>query len=134
MMEFIVNLLVSAGVLLLLEYILPQMRVKSFGTALWVAFLIGLLNATIGVLLRFPLNLVSLFLLQFVVRLVVLAIIIKIVDKLVSNFEVKGFWPALLIAVALSITGTLIDRSFSDDDERYESFRRGQQTEVLQAG
>jgi putative membrane protein len=129
MMEFIVNLLVSAGVLLLLEYILPQMRVKSFGTALWVAFLIGLLNATIGILLRFPLNLMSLFLLQFVVRLVVLAIIIKVVDMLVGNFEVKGFWPALIIAIALSITGTVIDRSFSDDDDRNESRRRSLQSE-----
>ena len=128
-MEFIVNLLVSAGVLLLLEYILPQMRVKRFGTALWVAFLIGLLNATIGILLRFPLNLMSLFLLQFIVRLVVLAIIIKIVDKLVGNFEVKGFWPALIIAIALSIAGTVIDRSFSDDDDRYESRRQDLQSE-----
>ena len=122
-MEFIVNLLVSAGVLLLLEYIIPQIRVKSFGTALWVAFLIAVFNATIGILLRFPLNLMSLFLLQFVVRLIVTAIIIKIVDKLVGNFEVKGFWPALIIAIALAIAGTVVSSSFADDDDRHESRR-----------
>ena len=128
-MEFIVNLLVSAGVLLLLEYIIPQIRVKSFGTALWVAFLIAVFNATIGILLRFPLNLVSLFLLQFVVRLIVTAIIIKIVDKLVGNFEVKGFWPALIIAIALAIAGTVVSRSFADDDDRYEGRRLPVKTE-----
>ena len=128
-MEFIVNLLVSAGVLLLLEYIIPQIRVKSFGTALWVAFLIAVFNATIGILLRSPLNLVSLFLLQFVVRLIVTAIIIKIVDKLVGNFEVKGFWPALIIAIALAIAGTVISRSFTDDDDRYEGRRLPVKTE-----
>ena len=128
-MEFIVNLLVSAGVLLLLEYIIPQIRVKSFGTALWVAFLIAVFNATIGILLRFPLNLVSLFLLQFVVRLIVTAIIIKIVDKLVGNFEVKGFWPALIIAIALAIAGTIVSRSFADDDDRYEGSRLPVKTE-----
>jgi putative membrane protein len=128
-MEFIVNLLVSAGVLLLLEYIIPQIRVKSFGTALWVAFLIAVFNATIGILLRFPLNLVSLFLLQFVVRLIVTAIIIKIVDKLVGNFEVKGFWPALIIAIALAIAGTVVSSSFADDDDRYESRRLQVKTE-----
>ena len=122
-MEFIVNLLVSAGVLLLLEYIIPQIRVKRFRTALWVAFLIAVFNATIGILLRFPLNLVSLFLLQFVVRLIVTAIIIKIVDKLVGNFEVKGFWPALIIAIALAIAGTVVSSSFADDDDRHESRR-----------
>lgn len=117
-MEFLVNLLVSAGVLLLLEYILPQIRVKSFGTALWVAFLIAIFNATLGALLRFPLNLFTLFLLQFVVRLLVLAVIIKLVDKLVGNFEVKGFWPALIIAIALALASWAVDRSFSDDDYR----------------
>ena len=130
-MEFIVNLLVSAGVLLLLEYIIPQIRVKSFGTALWVAFLIAVFNATIGILLRFPLNLVSLFLLQFVVRLIVTAIIIKIVDKLVGNFEVKGFWPALIIAIALAIAGTVVSRSFADDDDRYEGRRLPVKTEQV---
>ena len=121
-MHFIVNLLVSAGVLILLAYMLPSVHVKSFGTALWVAFLIGLLNATVGFLIRLPFNLVTLFLLEFLVRLVVTAIIIKLVDMLVGNFEVKGFWPAVIIAIALAITGTLVDRAFADDvDNDYES-------------
>lgn len=121
-MHFIVNLLVSAGVLILLAYMLPSVHVKSFGTALWVAFLIGILNATVGFLLRLPFNLVTLFLLEFLVRLIVTAIIIKLVDKLVGNFEVKGFWPAVIIAIALAVTGTLVDRAFADDvDNDYES-------------
>lgn len=121
-MHFIVNLLVSAGVLILLAYMLPSVHVKSFWTALWVAFLIGLLNATVGFLLRLPFNLVTLFLLEFLVRLVVTAIIIKLVDMLVGNFEVKGFWPAVIIAIALAITGTLVDRAFADDEDNdYES-------------
>jgi putative membrane protein len=131
-MQFIVNLLVSAGVLLFLAYIIPQIRVKSFGTALWVAFLIGIFNATIGLLIRLPLNMVTLFLLEFLVRLVVTAIIIKLVDRLVRNFEVKGFWPAVVIAIALAITGGLIDRSFADEgDDDYDARRISRQTEYL---
>jgi putative membrane protein len=95
--------------------------VKSFKTALWVAFLIGILNATVGLILRFPLNLVTLFFLEFIVRLIVTAIVIKLVDKLVSNFKVHGFWPALVLAIALAISGTLVDRAMGDDDhERIE--------------
>ncbi|WP_071885504.1 phage holin family protein [Rufibacter tibetensis] len=116
-MDFLINLLVSAGVLMLLAYLMPQVHIKSFWTALWVAFLIGILNATIGLLLRFPLNLVTLFFLQFVVKLIVTAIIIKLVDKLIRNFEVKGFWPALVIAIALAVASTLIERN----DEEYDS-------------
>ncbi len=118
-MNFILNLLISAGVLMLMAYILPQVRIKSFGTALWVAFLVGILNATVGLILRLPLNLVTFFLLSFVVRLVVTAVIIKLVDKLVSNFEVRGFWPALVIAIALAIAGTLLNRN--EAEERYNT-------------
>ncbi|GGK67951.1 hypothetical protein GCM10011405_14900 [Rufibacter glacialis] len=116
-MDFLINLLVSAGILMLLAYLMPQVHIKSFWTALWVAFLIGILNATLGLLIRFPLNLVTLFFLQFVVKLVVTAIIIKVVDALIKNFEVKGFWPALVIAIALAVASTLIERN----DEEYDS-------------
>jgi putative membrane protein len=115
-MNLILDLLVSAGVLLLLAYILPQVTVKSFWTALWVAILVGILNVLIGWLLTFVLNLVTFFLLEFIVKLIVSAIVIKIADKLVRGFEIKGFWPALVIALALSVVSTLINRS--DDDER----------------
>ncbi|TXK36419.1 phage holin family protein [Pontibacter qinzhouensis] len=102
-MDFIVNLLVSAGVIVLLAYILPSVHVKSFTTALWVAFLIGLFNATIGWILGGILNLVTFFLLDAIVSLIVTALMIKLVDKLVRNFKVDGFLPALLIALATSL-------------------------------
>lgn len=119
MIEFIVSLLVSAGVIILMAYIMPSITVKSFSTALWVAVLIGIFNATIGWLLRFPLNLVTFFLLEFVVRLIVTALMIKLADKLVKNFEVRGFWPALVIALALAAATTLVSRAFDGDDRAY---------------
>jgi len=115
-MNFIIDLLVSAGVILLLAYIMPQVNVKSFLTALWIALLIGILNATVGWILRAIGNLFTLFLLSFIIRLLVTAIIIKLADKLSRNFEVKGFWPALVIAIALSIAATLVSSSRTSDD------------------
>ena len=129
-MDFIINLLVSAGVLLLLAYIMPQVHVKSFLTALWVALLIGILNATIGFLLRFIGNLFTLFLLSFIIKLIVTAIVIKIADKLTRNFEVKGFWPALVIAIALAIASTLVDRTQADDDYAGEALLPARTEEV----
>lgn len=115
-MEFLLNLLVSAGVILLLAYALPQVHVKSFLTALWVAFLIGLLNATIGWLLRGVLNLVSFFLLEAIVGLIVTVLMIKLVDKLVRNFKVDGWWPALVIAIATSIALALLGWARGGDE------------------
>ncbi|RIJ41629.1 phage holin family protein [Pontibacter oryzae] len=107
-MGFIINLLVSAGVILLLAYIMPSVHVKNFWTALWVAFLIGLFNATIGWLLSGLLNLVSFFLLEAIVSLIVTALMIKLVDVLVGNFKIDGFWPALIIALVTALAIGLI--------------------------
>ncbi|WP_299708786.1 phage holin family protein [uncultured Pontibacter sp.] len=116
-MDFILNLLVSAGVIVLLAYALPQVHVKSFLTALWVAFLIGLLNATIGWIIRGILNLVSFFLLEAIIGLIVTTLMIKLVDKLVKNFKVDGWWPALVIAIATSIALALVGWARGGDEE-----------------
>ncbi len=120
-MEFIVNLLVSAGVLMVMAYIMPQVTVKSFTTALGVALLVGILNATIGLILGFIFNLFTLFLLGFIVKVIISALMIKLADKFMSNFKVDGFWPALVIAIALAAGSTLVDRVMDDDDRNRES-------------
>lgn len=133
-MDFILNLLVSAGVIVLLAYALPQVHVKSFLTALWVAFLIGLFNATIGWILRGVLNLVSFFLLEAIIGLIVTTLMIKIVDKLVGNFKVDGWWPALLIALATSIALAILGWARGDDDDyaMLENQPKAEQFYVLQ--
>ncbi|WP_187260686.1 phage holin family protein [Pontibacter beigongshangensis] len=134
-MDFIVNLLISAGVIVLLAYILPSVHVKSFWTALWVAFLIGLLNATIGWILGGILNLVTFFLLDAIVGLIVTTLMIKLVDKLVRNFKVDGFLPALIIAIAtaLAIAAVGYIRGSEGENERASLEPRPQQTEQLLA-
>ena len=108
-MYWILQLLVNAGVLFLMASLIPEVKVRSYGTAVAVALVIGLLNATIGVLIRFPLNLLTLWLLSFFVRLLVTAIVIRITDRLFSGFGVRTFMAALLLAIALAVAGTLLD-------------------------
>ncbi|GAB3814290.1 phage holin family protein [Pontibacter rugosus] len=115
-MDFIIDLLVSAGVILLLAYIMPNVHVKSFWTALWVAFLIGIFNATIGWLIGGVLNLVSFFLLEAIVSLIVTALMIKLVDVLVGNFKIDGFWPALVIAIATAAALAIVGWARGDNE------------------
>ena len=107
-MSWILQLLIEAGVLLLLTYIHPGIKVRNYGTALGVALVVGILNATIGAILRFSLNLVTLWLLSFIVRLFVSAIVIWLTDKLFSGFELRSFGAAVLVACVLAIVGTLL--------------------------
>jgi putative membrane protein len=106
-MNFLLQLLLNAAILFLIAYLLPSVNIKNFGTAIGVALVIGLLNATIGFILRLPLNIVTLGLLSFFVRLIVTAIIIRIVDRFFKGFEVRNFSAAVIIASAMAVAGTL---------------------------
>ena len=107
--NFILELLVNAGVLFLLAAALPSVSIKSYGTAIGVALVVGILNATFGWLMRLPLNLITFGLLSFVVTLVVTAVIIRIADKLFSGFEVKGWTAAFLPAACIAVVGTILN-------------------------
>ena len=107
-MNWILQLLLNAGVLLLAAKLMPSVKIRSFGTAVLVALVIGILNATVGALLRFPLNLVTFWFLSFFVRLIVMAIMIKIADKFFSGFEVRDFTTALILACIMAVAGSLL--------------------------
>ncbi len=110
-MNLILHLLLDAAVIFGLAYLMPQIDVKNFGTALLIAVLLGLLNFVVGWLIRFPLNLVTFFLLTGIVRIIVTAVLLKLIDRFLDSFTIVGFWPALVIAVAVAVAGMLIDRS-----------------------
>lgn len=110
-MNLLLHLLLDAAVIFGLAYLMPQITVKSFGTALIIATLLGLLNFFVGWLIRFPLNLVTFFLLTGLVRVVVTALLLKLIDRFMDTFTIAGFWPALLIALSVAVAGMLIDNS-----------------------
>lgn len=125
-MNLILHLLLDAAVIFGLAYLMPQVDVKNFGTALLIAVLLGLLNFFVGWLIRFPLNLVTFFLLTGLVRIIVTALLLKLIDKFMDSFTIVGFWPALVIAVAVAVAGTLIDRSAPTPEmvqSGYEAFQ-----------
>jgi len=114
-MSWILQLLINAAILLLASKVMPTVKIKSFGTAVLVALVVGLLNATIGGILRFPLNLVTFFLLSFFVRLIVLALMIKLADKFFSGFEVKSFGTAVILAAIMAIAGSVLTYFLADN-------------------
>lgn len=110
-MNLILHLLLDAAVIFGLAYLMPQIDVKNFGTAVLIALLLGLLNFFVGWVIRFPLNLITFFLLTGIVRILVTAVLLKVIDKFMDSFTIVGFWPAVLIAFAVAVAGMLIDRS-----------------------
>jgi len=94
--------IVNALALLALPYVVPSVRVASFGTALLVALVLGLINAVLRpllILLTLPVTLLTLGLFIFVIN----ALLFQLAGNLVAGFNVGGFWPALFGSIAYSL-------------------------------
>ena len=97
----VVHFLIIAGTMLLMAHELPGFYVRNFGSAMLAAVVFGLVNATLGIVLKvltFPLILVTFGLFSLVVN----AIVLTLVAFLVPGFSISGFWPALIAAVVLA--------------------------------
>ncbi len=113
-MRYIVSLLVNALIIIISGYIIPSIHIDSFGSAVWAALLIGILNVSVGFLMRLIFNVLSLGLfwitgLGFIIRWIVNAIVIQIADSWMSGFEVSGFGAALILSLILSGASVLTE-------------------------
>jgi len=94
--------IINALALLALPYVVPSVHVASFGTALIVALVLGLINAVLRpllILLTLPVTLLTLGLFIFVIN----ALLFQLAGHLVDGFNVGGFWPALFGSIAYSV-------------------------------
>jgi putative membrane protein len=107
-MRLLLNWLLSAISLLIVSHLVPGFHVHGFTSALIAALVIGLVNATIGLLLKiitFPLAFLTLGLFWLVINALMLMFASAILSP---NFVVSGFWPAFLGAIVLSLVNMLL--------------------------
>lgn len=101
-MKFLTSLVLSAVAVFAAGYIVPGVQIDGFMTSLVVAIVLGLVNATIGFLLKLitaPLNWITLGL----VSLIINVLMVMLVDNFVSGFSTNGFWAAAIFALVLAI-------------------------------
>jgi putative membrane protein len=99
--------LLNALALLAVAYLMPSVRMESFGAALIAALVLGLANALVRpilVLLTLPVTVLTLGLFLLVIN----GAVFLGVARLVSGFEVAGLWPAILAAILYSIVSWLL--------------------------
>lgn len=83
-------------------YLVRGIKVRGFGSALFSAAIIGLVNALLGPLLMFlalPFNVLTLGLFTFVVD----GALLKISAAIVPGFEIDGWAAAIFGAIVLSL-------------------------------
>jgi len=97
-----VNLLISAGLLLVVAHVVTGIEVRDWGAALLAALVLGVVNAVVRpilVMLTLPLTIVTLGLFLFVVN----ALMLQLAAYFVPGFKVAGFGAALLGSLLLTI-------------------------------
>lgn len=102
MLRLLAVWLINAVALLALPMLLSSVKVESFGTALIVVLVLGLINTLIRpvlVLLTLPVTVLTLGLFIFVIN----ALLFLFVADLVPGFKVGGFWPALVGSLIYSV-------------------------------
>lgn len=106
-MNVLVRILVTAVLVLVIAYFMPGVTVDSFMTSVIVAVVLGLLNIFIKpllVLFTLPVTIFTFGLFLLVIN----AIIIMLCTEIVTGFEVRTFWTALLFSILLSVSQSVM--------------------------
>ncbi len=113
MLGLLLHWILSAIALLVVSRLVPGFHVQGFGPALIASLVIGLLNATVGFVLKLitlPLAIVTLG----VFLLVINALMIMFASGIVKGFYVTGFMPAFIGAIILALLGMAIKAMTKD--------------------
>jgi putative membrane protein len=102
MRGWLIHWLLSGVALLIVAQILPGIQVDGFGSALVAALVIGLVSATVGVVLKvilLPFILLSLGIVYFLIN----GLMLELASWLVPGFRVSGLLTAVLGSILLTI-------------------------------
>ena len=106
-MNLIVRLLVSAAVAFILAQVLPGVHVDGYGTAIWFAIVLALLNVflkPILIIFTLPLTLITFGLFLFVIN----TIIVLLASDWVKGFRIDNFGWGLLFSLLLTIITSIL--------------------------
>ena len=112
-MALLVQWLLYAVALLVVSKIVPGFHVDGLWPALIASLVIGLLNATVGLVLKivtFPISILTLGLFLLVIN----GLMILLASNIVRGFQVRGFVPAFFGAIVLALLGMLIKAIMKD--------------------
>ena len=107
-MALLLQWILTAIALLIVSRIVPGFQVAGLVPALIAALVIGLLNATLGFVLKiitFPLSILTLGIFLLVIN----GIMIMLASALVPGFFVRGFTPAFWGAVGANASPEAVD-------------------------
>ena len=108
MVKVLAKWLLLASALLFVAYVYNGVEVKSFGSAMLAAFVIGLLNTVVRpvlVVLTLPVTVLTVGLFLFIIN----ALMFWAASWLLEGFQVRDFVAALVGSLIYSVVGVVIE-------------------------
>ena len=106
-MNFLLKLILNALAIMLTAYLLPGIFIDGFVSALLLAVVLAILNATLKpvlVVLTIPISVVTLGLFLIVIN----AGVILLADYFIPGANIDGFWWAILFGLIMSILNSIL--------------------------
>ena len=104
-----VRLIVRTLAVFFTAYLVPGVEVDGFTTAIWVAVVLGVLNATVKpllILLTLPLTLFT----MGIFLLVINGIVVVLADRWIDGFALRDFTAAVVMSVVVSALSAVMER------------------------
>ena len=108
-MKLIIRLLVTAAIVFILAEILPGVHVTGYGTAIWFAIVLGLLNIFLKpflILFTLPLTILTFGLFLFIIN----TITVLLASDWVKGFDIDSFGWGLLFSLLLTLITSFLFR------------------------
>lgn len=115
-MRLVIVWLINALALIAVAYLMPNISVASFTTALVAALVLGLVNAVVRpvlVLLTLPATILTLGLFIFILN----GLLFWMVGSFIDGFHVAGFWAGVFGAIVFSLISWLLSALILKDRE-----------------
>lgn len=113
MKSLLISWIITAASLLVVSFVMPGFHVAGITSALIAAVVIGLVNATIGLLVKivtFPISVITLGLFLLVIN----ALMLMLSARIVEGFVISGFWAAFFGSIVLSLVNSLLSSTFNE--------------------
>lgn len=111
MIELILHVLCLAAAILFIGRLLPGMYLESYGTAVIVAVVYGLINVTLGFVLKL-LGLPFIVITLGIFLIVINAFMLWLTDQLVEDFEIDNAGTTFIAALLITIADTMLSMIF----------------------
>ena len=110
-MDLILHLLLLALTIFVIAETMPGVRVNSFGTAVVVAIVYGLINLILGSILKL-FAIPSVFITAGLFLFVINTFLLWLTDQLLEDFEIEDLGTTFMAAFIITISDTLLSWIF----------------------